>query len=313
MKLLVTGGFGYIGSNIVKRLIKEGHSVTILDNLSTSIINGMDNCALVRGDITQYDELVQNINSDSFDALLHLAAQSSGAASFKNPELDLKINILGTMNMIRLCDNLKIPRILFASSFTVYGDIPDREMLSEDLACQPKSLYSIGKQAGENYLRVYAESLGIKWNALRMFNVYGPGQDLSRKDQGIVSIFLSYVKDGDYVPVLGRLDRFRDLVYIDDVVNGWILALNKNIPNQVFNIGSGVKTTIADLIERIATIYEKNVQVEVVGHTPGDLLGCYADISKASSLLGYTPSVDLMAGLRKFKSWADNIDSEVAI
>lgn len=308
MRILVTGGMGYIGSRLVSRLLKDGNEVTIIDNFSTNITSSMQNTEVIRADITDYASLQTIQRKGYYDAVLHLAAQSSGAASFKNPELDLKINILGTLNIIRICEYLAIPRILFASSFTVYGDNPIHEMLSENLPCEPKSIYAIGKLTGEQYLRVYAEKLGISWNALRMFNVYGPGQDLSRKDQGIVSIFLSYVREGDYVPVQGALDRFRDLVYIDDIIEAWMLCLHNNqCPNQVFNIGSGVKTEVGALIDMIIHIYHKDVKVEVLGTTPGDIKGCYADISKISKSLGYRPKYDLLNGLKLFKAWADEV------
>lgn len=222
MRILLTGGMGYIGSNLLKALLKDGHEVTVLDNIADKLKNSKNDFKFIRADITEFTDLQESCKNCKFDTVLHLAAQSSGPASFKNPELDLKINILGTLNIIRLCDQLKIPRIIFASSFTVYGDNKEHERLFESLPCQPQSLYAVGKLTGEQYLKVYAEKLGITWNALRMFNVYGPGQDLSRKDQGIVSIFLSYIMEGNYIPVQGRLDRFRDLIYIDDVISAWI-------------------------------------------------------------------------------------------
>lgn len=306
MKILLTGGMGYIGSHLISRLEQENHEITILDNFSTNISQTSGDREIIRADIVDYDSLKQIQRSGVFDVVLHLAAQSSGAASFRDPEHDLKVNILGTLNMIRLCEQWGIPRILFASSFTVYGDNPTHEILSEDLPCDPKSLYGIGKLTGEQYLKVYAQKLGIGWNALRMFNVYGPGQDLSRRDQGIVSIFLSYVREGNYVPVQGSLDRFRDLVYIDDVVEAWSLCLNNDsFVNQIFNVGSGKKTTIRELIDQIIGIYQKEVTVEVTADTPGDMVGCYADISKISHALGYRPKVGLLSGLTAFKQWAD--------
>lgn len=311
MKILVTGGMGYIGSNIIRALLKENHEITILDNLLTNCVTKLENCELITADICNYQDLVAKFDGRNFDVVLHLAAQSSGPASFKNPELDLKINILGTLNIIRLCDYVKIPRLLFASSFTVYGDNLQYEKLSETLPCEPKSLYAVGKLTGEQYLKVYAEKLGITWNALRMFNVYGPGQDLSRKDQGIVSIFLSYVREGNYIPVQGKLERFRDLVYIDDIVSAWLLCLKNNIPNQIFNIGSGYKTTIKELIDLAAALHNKKVTIEIVGTTPGDIMGCYADISKACDMLGYKPKYNLTTGLEIFKNWADQSLGEV--
>lgn len=312
MRILITGGMGYIGSNLVKALQKKNHNIVIIDNLSTSIVKKLKDIECINVDITTFDDLVYKLKGHNFDVVLHLAAQSSGPASFKDPERDLKINILGTLNIIRLCDYLKIPRIIFASSFTVYGDNHANEVFSESLPCEPKSLYGVGKLTGEQYLKVYAEKLGVSWNILRMFNVYGPGQDLSRKDQGIVSIFLSYVREGNYIPLQGRVDRFRDFVYIDDVVSGWILCLQKNIPNQIFNIGSGTKTTIKQLIDALAQLHKKQMNIEVVGSTPGDILGCYADISKARNLLGYNPQYQLERGLINFKNWADQTFGVIA-
>ncbi|MBS0185062.1 MAG: NAD-dependent epimerase/dehydratase family protein [Proteobacteria bacterium] len=305
MKILITGGMGYIGSHIIQKLQTENHEITILDNLTTSLKNSENQHELICADITNYESLKTNLQNRTFDVVLHLAAQSSGPASFKNPELDLKINILGTLNIIRLCDHLKIPRILFASSFTVYGDNSSHEMLTETLPCDPKSLYGVGKLTGEQYLKVYAEKLGIRWNALRMFNVYGPGQDLSRKDQGMVSIFLSYVREGNHIPLQGSSERFRDLVYIDDVVSAWMLCLKKDIPNQIFNVGSGSKTTIKELIDALAVLHNKNITIEIVEASPGDIMGCYADISKAKKQLDYNPQYDLKLGLTNFKNWAD--------
>lgn len=309
MKVAITGGLGYIGSRITGRLLSEGHEVIILDNLSTSVRSELANCEIINCDITSSEEL-KSINLKGVNALLHLAAQSSGPKSFEIPEVDIRINILGTLNMIKWCRDNEIGRILFASSFVVYGDTPHTEILKEEEPCNPKSIYALSKYTCEKLLKIYAEPLGIDWNVLRMFNVYGPGQDLSRKDQGMVSIFLSLVKDSDYIPVKGRLDRFRDFIYIDDVVQGWLLCLfNKTYHNQIYNLGSGAKTYLSYLINTIIEVYGKTgqVRVEEVEGTPGDIMGCYADISKISAELGYKPKFDLQKGVKKFKEWADQI------
>ncbi len=241
MKIVITGGCGYLGSNIAKRLLSAGHEILIIENFSTSVRNELKDCQIVKCDITNPKEL-ENLKATGYDVLLHLAAQSSGPKSFDIPDIDIKINILGTLNMINWCRDNDIKRILFASSFVVYGDNPNTEILSEVEACNPKSIYALSKYASEQLLKIYAEPLGIQWNALRMFNIYGPGQDLSRNDQGIVSIFLNIVRNNNYVGVQGSLDRFRDFIYIDDVVQGWELCLlNNEFPNQIYNLGSGVK------------------------------------------------------------------------
>ncbi len=307
MKIVITGGCGYLGSNIAKRLLSAGHEILIIENFSTSVRNELKDCQIVKCDITNPKEL-ENLKATGYDVLLHLAAQSSGPKSFDIPDIDIKINILGTLNMINWCRDNDIKRILFASSFVVYGDNPNTEILSEVEACNPKSIYALSKYASEQLLKIYAEPLGIQWNALRMFNIYGPGQDLSRNDQGMVSIFLNIVRNNNYVGVQGSLDRFRDFIYIDDVVQGWELCLlNNEFPNQIYNLGSGVKTHLSSLIDSLIEAYGKTnqVKVEEVGTTPGDIMGCYADIFKISDQLGYKPKFSLEKGIEHFKEWAE--------
>ena len=307
MKVVITGGCGFVGSKIAERLLSGGHEVLIIENFTTSVKNDFKNCQVVKCDITSPEEL-DAIKAKGFDALLHLAAQSSGPKSFDVPDIDIKINILGTLNMINWCAKNGIGRILFASSFVVYGDNPNVEKFSEDMTCSPKSIYALSKHTCEQLLRIYAEPRGIKWNALRMFNVYGPGQDLSRADQGLVSIFLKLVKNNNYIGVKGSLDRFRDCVYIDDVVQGWERCLlNSNFPNQVYNLGSGAKTYFSSLIDMLIEEYGKvgDVKVEEVEATPGDTVGCYADTTKISSQLGYKPQFDIRSGVKLFKKWVE--------
>ena len=308
MKIAITGGCGYVGSKIAQKLLLAGHEVLIIENFSTSVNEELKNCQIVKCDITNSNDLA-NLKVKGYDVLLHLAAQSSGPKSFEIPDIDIKINILGTLNMINWCRDNSVDRIIFASSFVVYGDNPDTEILSEDERCKPKSIYALSKYTCEQLLQIYAEPHGIKWNVLRMFNIYGPGQDLSRNDQGMVSIFLNLVKNKEYIGVQGSLDRFRDFIYIDDVVQGWELCLsNNNVSNQVFNLGSGTKTYLSNLIDTLIDVYGKagKVKVEEVGSTQGDIMGCYADISKISNKLGYNPKFNLNQGIELFKDWVDN-------
>jgi UDP-glucose 4-epimerase len=307
MKVVITGGCGFVGSKIAQRLVSTGHEVIIIENFSTSLGEELQGCEIVKCDITDPEEL-KSIKITGVDALLHLAAQSSGPKSFDIPDIDIKINVLGTLNMINWCRDNEIKRILFASSFVVYGDTPHTEILNEDEICNPKSIYALSKYTCEQLLKIYATPHGIDWDVLRMFNVYGPGQDLSRKDQGMVSIFLSLVKENDYIGVQGRLDRFRDFIYIDDVVQGWEQCLlNDTHRNQIYNLGSGEKMYLSSLIDTLIDAYGKTgkFKVEEVGATQGDILGCYAGISKISENLGYKPQFDLAKGIKQFKEWAD--------
>ena len=306
MKLIITGGFGYIGSNIAKHLISKGHEVIILDYLDKPINDSGPDCASQKCDITILEEL-ESIKVKNVDAVLHLAAQSSGPNSIKIPEKDIQVNILGTLNIIKWCQINNINKILFASSFVVYGDNAKKEKVRENDYCNPKSIYALSKHYCEGLLKIYAKSLGVNWNILRMFNVYGPGQDLSRDDQGMVSIFLQKVISSDFVGVKGRLDRFRDFIYIDDIVEGWELCLlDQNNINQIFNLGSGIKTHLSTIIDIIIKACSKDgdVVVKEICTTPGDIMGSYADISKISKKLGYNPKTDLKTGIDQFVQWA---------
>ena len=308
-KILITGGLGLIGSSITERLIADGYDVILLDNFSTNVQSKMKKCEIIKVDITNLKEL-NKIKISGVSTILHLAGQSSGPKSYDYPELDANINIVGTLNILRFCETNKIKRIIFASTFTVYGDPIDKEILNESDVCNPKSIYGISKLACENYIKILAPKYGLNYDILRMFNVYGPGQDLKRKDQGMVSIFLSYVREGNHVPVMGSLNRYRDLIYIDDVVDCWILCLkNKSYTNEIYNLGSGKKSFIGEMINDIIYVENKvgKVKVEEVGATPGDLKGCFADISKIKNNLGFKPQTNLKEGLQKFKAWADEV------
>ncbi len=304
--IIITGGLGYLGSHLAKRLINEGFNVIIFDNYFTNVNSKIKGSKIIKCDITNYKSL-EKIKLKKIYAVLHLAAQSSGPKSIEFPDLDVRLNILGTVNILKYCNKFKIKKFLFASSFTVYGDPIKSEVLKEKDSCKPKSLYGISKHTCEQYIKILCNKYSINWNIVRMFNVYGPGQDLARRDQGIVSIYLSYIKHGNYLPVKGSLSRFRDLIYIDDVVDAWVKCLkNKKYKNRIFNLGSGKKTFIREIIREIILIYEKvgKVKIKKVKSTPGDIKGCYADITNIKKI-GFKPKISFKKGIRLFKEWAD--------
>ena len=305
MKVIVTGGYGFVGSKIVKRLFKEGYEVVVLEHPSSKRPADFPKSEIILCDITSESE-VANISIESVDAVLHLAAQSSGPKSFSIPEVDLDINIFGTLNIIKMCHKNLIPRILFASSFVVYGDGDGHSPCKETDPTFPKSIYATSKLACEHLLKNYAEPLGIKWNALRMFNIYGPGQDLTLQDQGLVAIFLGNILRSNELVVNGSLDRYRDLVYIDDVVEGWMACLNcVNCNNGIYNIASGEKITFRKLINVLIEYCGKsNFKIIESGSTQGDILGCFADVSKAKHEIGFSAQNKADIGIAKFVEWA---------
>ena len=306
-KIIITGGLGFIGSKLIKKLIKK-YKIIVLDNFYTSSIKKIDGIKIIKCDLTNYNSL-KKINIKNVYSIIHLAGQSSGPKSFQIPELDLKLNLLSTINTINFCKLNKIKKIIFSSTFTVYGDVKNKQKISENEKCDPKSFYAISKYASEKYLIQLCRKYKIKWNILRFFNVYGPGQDLSRKDQGIVSIFLDLIRNNNRIAIQGSLNRFRDLIYIDDVVDS-IILLVKDVshPNEIYNVGTGKKTTIKDLISKISKLNkkEKKLKISFSKPTPGDLLGSYANIKKIKKHFNFQPSTSLNEGLKLFKDWAEN-------
>ena len=305
-KVLVTGGFGFIGARLVRHLRIKGLEVAVMEHRAAPIPAGLEQVQVLRVDITD-EESLAGAKLAGVDAVLHLAAQSSGPRSFSIPVLDVKLNILGTVNTINWCIDNQVDRLIFASSFVVYGDHPDREALDETVPCRPKSVYATSKLACEHLLMNYAQPKGVRWNALRMFNVYGPGQDITKPDQGVVGIFMNMLRQRDVVQVKGSLDRFRDLICIDDVLQGWDCCLHGQAYDRVFNLGTGGRTTFDGLIRSLAAVMGKGdrVRIEELAGTPGDMKGCVADLTRIRQALGYTPRVPLADGLRQMWSWVE--------
>jgi UDP-glucose 4-epimerase len=305
-KILVTGGFGFVGKRLIGSLRAQGIEVVVMEHPTAVLPAGFEDIHIVRADITDEASLA-GAKVARIDAVLHLAAQSSGPRSFSIPVIDVKLNILGTLNVINWCLDNQVDRLLFASSFVVYGDHADREQLDEDVPCRPKSVYATSKLACEHLLANYAQPKGVRWNALRMFNVYGPGQDISKPDQGVVGIFMNMLRKADVVQVKGRLTRFRDLVCIDDVIQGWEKCLTGKAYNQAFNLGTGERTTFEQLIRSLATVMGKaeRLKIEELAGTPGDLNGCVADVRRIRDALGYRPEINLMSGLQNMWNWVE--------
>ncbi len=299
-KVAITGGFGFIAARLADHLRQKGIEVLLLEHPKANKPEYLSDFQLIRYDITN-DEVPKFMELSQCDAILHLAAQSSGPRSFNIPHDDIKINILGTLNTINLALSHNIEKILFASSFVVYGDKVGREKLSENDQCFPKSIYANSKFAAENLLRNFAEPKGINWNALRMFNVYGPGQDITKPDQGLVGIFMNMLMQSHEVNVKGRLDRFRDLIFIDDVINGWDICLHKGKKNKVYNLGSGKKIQFDELIYKISKVLNKDQELVIneLDGTPGDMLGCIANIDEIKNDTAFNPETSVEEGLIK--------------
>ncbi len=305
-RALVTGVAGFIASHLARRLVAEGWDVIGVDDLSTGHERNIPpGIQFVRTDLSDSAQ-VESLPGD-YAAILHLAGQSSGEISFDDPVADLRMNTIGTLNLLRHGSQHRVGRIVYASSMSVYGSVPD-EPISERTAPAPLSCYGVGKLASEGYLRVYGRSLPFV--GLRMFNVYGPGQDLKNLRQGMVSIYLAQALQFGRIEVKGSLERFRDFVYIDDVVEAWWRALIRDEGlGRFLNVGTGQRTTVGQLLEAICAHVPE--ATSFVGHsTLGDQSGIYADVEALRKSLGFVPATPLATGLGAFVNWAKSFQSE---
>ena len=284
-KYLVTGGAGFIGSCVAKRLLNDGHDVWIIDNFRTGYASNVpDEAIFIQGDCSD-KRTIDSLGLEVFDAIFHIAGQSSGEISFEDPVYDINANTVSSILLLDFAVKTNCQRFIFASTMSVYGDIDERAA-SEDLLACPKSFYAVSKLASEHYLKVFANTRSINFSALRYFNVYGPGQNLENMKQGMASIFLTQLFS-DKTPSLvikGSLDRFRDFIFINDVVDITVCCLNApEAQNKIINVGTGEKTTVREILKVIMREAEIEKPISIEGSTPGDQFGICADTSLLKS------------------------------
>jgi len=302
-KILITGVGGFIASHIAIRFRDLGYEVVGVDDLSTGRLENIpEGIEFFQDDLSSLG--IESRLPGGCRIILHLAGQSSGEISFDNPLLDLEKNTASTLNLIRYGIRNGASRIVYASSMSVYGKVPD-EPIAETFVPVPLSCYGVSKLASECYLRIFQNQLSFV--SLRMFNVYGPGQDLGNLRQGMLSIFLAQALNGGDIEVKGGTARYRDFIFIDDVVETWVRAATyPDAKNQTINVGTGIRTTVGGLLDRI--LHEvPGSRYSINGTTPGDQEGIWADTTKLSFLLGMRDFTPLGAGLRAFVAWASPI------
>lgn len=299
---IVTGAAGFIGSSLAKRLYEEGNYVVTIDNLSTGYISNIpEGVEFIEGDCGS-EEIIKKLPKKNYDAIFHIAGQSSGEISFDDPLYDLSTNTASTLLLLSFALENNCERFIYAGTMSVYGIQPDSPT-SEGVKCKPTSFYGVGKLASENYMEIY-QSYGIKTTSLRLFNVYGPGQNLKNLRQGMVSIFLAQIFYNGFIRMKGSRDRFRDFIYIDDVIDAFINCLHySESENQIINIATGERNTVGGLINLLFQLMEKRVDVRISGSTAGDLHGIYADNQKMKTILNIQDTVSLESGLKKMINW----------
>lgn len=302
-KYLVTGAAGFIGSAIAAKLLKEGHEVWTIDNLSTGFRKNLPHGIRFIEGGCQSPGSIAKLKKTRFDAILHIAGQSSGEVSFDDPVYDLRTNTEATLRLIDYGLKTGSSRFIYASSMSVYGQVPD-DPISETFPCKPLSFYGVGKLASEHYMRIY-QSQGLKPTSLRYFNVYGPNQNMANLRQGMVSIYLAQFIKNDEVIVKGSNDRFRDLAYIDDVVDFTVgIIHDERAFGGIYNLGTGHRTTVGELLDKIASLSGIKKKIVFTQGTPGDQKGIYADMSLVDKIFGFQCKYDLEKGLTQMIAWA---------
>lgn len=302
MNYLVTGAAGFIGAAIVNRLITEGHTCTTIDNLFTGYRDHVpEGCRFVLGDVSD-PNVMESLKSETYDAIIHIAGQSSGEVSFDDPIYDLHTNTQSTLLLLKLAKETNCKKFIYASSMSVYGDV-NPPICDENTLTIPKSFYAVGKLASENYMRIFSD-FGIACTALRFFNVYGIGQNMNNLRQGMASIYLAMAIKDHHIVVKGSKDRFRDFVYIDDVVEAVICSLNRKEGFDFYNVCTGIPTRVEKVVDTIRQNLPFAVSVEYTGNTPGDQFGIYGSHQKITEALNWYPRIQFEDGMKKMINWA---------
>ncbi|PRX91877.1 NAD-dependent epimerase/dehydratase family protein [Paraburkholderia sp. BL25I1N1] len=355
MKVLITGGAGFIGSSLARKLCANNAEVTVLDNLSpqihgenpsvTSAIFASlpENVHFVKGSVTDRAMLERVMQGQ--DAIVHLAAETGTGQSMYEVDRYVDVNVHGTALILDILvknSRNSVRKVVVASSRAIYGEgkyrspaagilypgpRKEKDMLEgqfehlcpisgeamecvptdEESKIHPTSLYGITKQTQEQMVMTTCRSIGIDASALRYQNVYGPGQSLSNPYTGILSIFSTRIKNGNPINIFEDGLESRDFVYIDDVVDATYAALtHANAADNVFGIGSGVRTSVMDVARTLCEVYASDVGVSVTGaFRLGDVRHVYADLTKARDMLGFEPKVSFSEGIARFAGWVD--------
>ena len=305
MRFLVTGGAGFIGSNITRQLIEDGHDVRILDNFSTgkkeNIADLTDKIDLIEGDIQDITTVKGSVKD--IDYILHQAAFPSVVRSVKDPISTNNVNINGTLNILIAARDEGIKRVVCASSSSAYGDTPTLPK-NENMKPNPLSPYAVTKLVGEYYCRVFFKIYGVETVSLRYFNIFGPSQDPGSQYAAVIPIFINALIKGEPPPIFGDGDQSRDFTYVDNAVRANIDAcFAGNVGGEVFNIACGESFTLNQLLDKLNEIMGTEVKPNYLSPRKGDIRHSLADISKGKSLLGYNPEINFHEGLKRTVEW----------
>jgi UDP-glucose 4-epimerase len=285
MKILLTGGAGFVGSNVYQILSEKKYDITVMDNMKTGFTSNLPkNVKLINIDCS--DENILNIN-ETFDCIIHIAGQASKEGSFNDVFYDLNANTKSTLVLLEYAKKINCTRFIFISTVCIYGGTSNPGIYNENSDVKYDTFYSIHKHTSEKYLDLYKKYYNINYTIFRLFTCYGPGQDLSNLKKGMVSIYLSqFLNNKDSIIIKGSLERYRDFIYVSDVAKIIEQSLeNEKFYNNIFNLGSGKKTLIKELLEIMKKEGNFNHNIVVEDEIIGDMIGCVANNLKLKNTL----------------------------
>jgi len=306
MRYLVTGGGGFIGSNIVHHLVDQGHQVTVLDDFSTgrreNLAGVADRIRLVEGDIRDVNVLKDALGDQ--DYCLHQCAVPSVPRSIADPWTSHDVNVNGTLRLLELARDSAVRRVVIASSSSVYGDTPTLPK-HEDMLPEPISPYAVSKLTCEHYGRVWHETFDLPTVCLRYFNVFGPRQDPTSQYSAVIPLFVTAMLRSERPTIFGDGLTSRDFCYVDNVVDANLLACtaDEQACGKAFNIACSSRVTLNELVSEINTVLGTSIEPRYGPERPGDVKHSLASIEKARQTLGYSCRTDFAAGLRRVIEW----------
>lgn len=300
MKIIVTGGAGFIGSHLVRRLMMLNHDITVLDNLSTGVLEHLPSNGYTFWEIDdRAPEARKKIIEGKFDAVVHLAGQTMVDASIHNPYFDADENIMGTVNILEAARQSGVKRVIFASTAAAYGNVAEEDLpLQEDLPLMPLSFYGLTKVMVEHYLKLYHELYGLGYVVLRFANVYGERQG-DKGEGGVISIFAKRVARGDGLTIFGDGGQTRDFIYAGDIANGICKALTTENVNTAYNLSTQTETSLNDLVQIFSRIVGTEIHPKYGPSREGDIYRSMLANEKAVSDLGWYPEISLEEGLKR--------------
>lgn len=309
MKILVTGGAGFIGSHLVRQLLALGHEVVVLDNLSTGVRVHLPVDGFVFWELDDRTaEARERIIAGHFDAIVHLAGQTMVDASIRDPHFDASENVMGTVNVLEAARLSGVKRVIFASTAAAYGDVTEKLLpLREDLPLEPLSFYGLTKIMVERYLALYHALYGLDYVVLRFANVYGERQG-DKGEGGVISIFAKRVAKGDSLTIFGDGGQTRDFIYAGDIANGIAHALTTEHVNTAYNLSTQTETSLNDLITIFGKVVGKELQSVHQSAREGDIYRSMLANKKASIFMRWWPKVSLEEGLRRTVKYFADLD-----